>query len=169
MATTAFETITEFLDWEDIKYDTTEMGRGTEVAFFGMRGDNQMGFLFMAEERSDTIQFRAIQLFSDEEIEKLKDPDIRVKVMSYMLNKNAEYKLGKWSLDEEDDDIYFALAQYWDMNESIDKALLKRTKSILFDSVDEMVTEIKQIMNGSTPVKKESEPNVDQLLKMLGA
>jgi hypothetical protein len=168
MATTAFETITEFLDWEDIKYDTTEMGRGTEVAFFGMRGDNQMGFLFMAEERSDTIQFRAIKLFSDEEKATLNDPDTKAKVMSYMLNKNAEYKLGKWTLDDEND-IYFALSQYWDMDDKIDKALLKRTKSILFDSVDEMVTEIKQIMNGSTPVKKESEPNVDQLLKMLGA
>jgi len=163
----AFETIKAFLDWEDLNYTTTTIGEDTEAAFFGVRGYNQMALLFMVENDADVVQFRAIKLFNDDEVNKVKQDDrTRLKVAEYLLRKNAEYKLGKWSMDEECD-IYFTISQYWETDTDLDRGMLKRVKKILFDDVDEMVTEIKKIIRGSEGGKSLEDVNVDDLLKML--
>jgi hypothetical protein len=143
----AFETIEKFLEWEDLNFSTKKIGETTDAAFFGVRGYNQMGLLFMVENRAEVVQFRAIQLLDDEQIQKMKNNnEIHYKVMKFMLNKNAEYKLGKWTMDD-DYDVYFTISQRCDPEEELDRGLLKLAKSMLFDDVDEMLSEIKKIID----------------------
>jgi hypothetical protein len=126
-----------------------------------------MGLLFMAENGADVVQFRAIQLFSDEETATIKgNKKIRLELSEYMLAKNAQYKLGKWTMDD-DCDIYYTISQFWETENPLDRGLLKRAKSMLFDDVDEMVSDMKKIIKGTEEKKSSDDVSVDDLLKML--
>ena len=153
-------------EWDDIIFQIDEdMGNDKEAIYFGVSGINQLKMIFLVESNAKVAQFRVTYILEDKHKKALEDnPTYEVTLMKYLLNKNAEYKLGKWTYDD-DKDMYFAIVIPIVPDEKIDKSVLKRVKSMLFDDVDEMITAIYSIVD--TGEYEESEDSTTQLLALL--
>lgn len=165
----AADNIEEFLKWEDINFQRDQQDENTEIFYFGAKGDNILKFLFMVESRAEVVQFRLWSVLEDEEKEILKNNTDKVnELMKYLLYKNYEYKLGKWAMDPNDFELNFVIAHQESPENGLEKGLLKRIKTLLFNDGDEMLTEIKQIINGAQSSSSESgDVALEDLLKSL--
>jgi len=165
----ATDDIRAFLEWEDFKFHEDKQGEDTDIFYFGAQGDNVLKFLFIVEKDADVIQFRLWDVLEDDEKEKIgSNESIRLKLLTYLLQKNYQYKLGKWAMDEDDHSLNFVIAHHEEVENGIDKSLLKRVKSILFSDGDDMITEIKEIINGTQSTSDSSDKSMENLLKALG-
>lgn len=164
--TKAGQDIKKWLEYEEYNYGFDEK-LDNEIFYFGVKGDNQLYIMFVVEKDADVIQFRIMSPISDDDIkEKLKaHPERELKLTKYLLKKNYDYKLGKWGLDD-DYSLQFSLPHYEKAENGVETALLRRVKKILFDSGDDMVTEIKNILDGKEPSEKK-EAGLGDIAKML--
>lgn len=160
------EDIKRFLDWEDIKFKVDGENTEREIFFFGVQGNNILKLLFTVENDANVVQFKLWDVLDDEEKNKLKDnKEIVFKLYEYLLKQNYLYKLGKWALDPNDYELNFVIAHHEETEKGLDKSLLKMVKSILFNSGDEMLTEIKNIINGGSNTTNSS--NGDDLEELI--
>lgn len=135
MASKAFQQICKFLDSKDIKYGTDGEGTDRETIYFGAKGLVTQKFLFIVETKANVVQFRSVQMLDDEDLQNYHDkPENRVKLYEYLLKCNYEWKLGKFALDPEDEDVdlYFVISDYVEADKGIEEDLLDRVHTMLF-------------------------------------
>ena len=134
MTSKAFQQICEFLDSKEIRYGTDGEGTDRETIFFGAKGLVTQKFLFIVETKANVVQFRSVQMLDDEDLQNYHDkPENRVKLYEYLLKCNYEWKLGKFALDPEDEDVdlYFVISDYVEADKGIEEDLLDRVHTML--------------------------------------
>ena len=164
MASKAFQQICEFLDSKEIRYGTDGEGTDRETIFFGAKGLVTQKFLFIVETKANVVQFRSVQMLDDEDLQNYHSkPENRVKLYEYLLKCNYEWKLGKFALDPEDEDVdlYFVISDYVEADKGIEEDLLDRVHTMLFgpsfapSHTEKAIKNIKSIL--STGEKNEDE------------
>jgi len=159
--------VEDWLEWEDLKYAKDEPQEGITVFYFGVQGKNSLGMLFLVEEIADCVQFRVIDVLDDDDKEILKDNEkAQMDLMKYLLEKNYEKRFGKWTADFDDWSINFTLAHYEKPDGKIDKSLFKLVRGLLFDDVDNMISDIKHIIRGEE-LEDDDDVDLEALLELL--
>lgn len=175
MASKVFEQICDFLDKKGLNYGKDD-SNGVEKISFGVKSLVKQQLLFFIEAEADVVQFRSVHILDEKDLENYHNkPKNREKLHEFLLRRNYELKLGKYSLDPDDEDVdlYFVVADYVEIDKGIEEDFMDRVYTIFTGSpidhgiVEKDIKHIKSILDTGEKDSTVSEDDPSSKFKAL--